>query len=50
METGQVHGVSPTHLQDYLSEFCWRFSRRRFGPELFDRLLWTCIVASPVST
>lgn len=47
---GAHHGVSPTHLQAYLSEFCWRFSRRRFGPELFDRLLWTCIVASPVPT
>ena len=47
---GAHHGVSPTYLQRYLSEFCWRFSRRRFGPELFDRLLWTCIIASPVST
>ena len=47
---GVHHGVTPKNLQGYLSEFCWRFSRRRFGPELFDRLLWTCIVASPVST
>jgi transposase-like protein len=44
---GAHHGVSPAYLQQYLSEFCWRFSRRWSGPELFDRLLYTCIVGSP---
>lgn len=43
MIRGAHHGVSRKHLQPYLSEFCWRFSRRRFGGELFDRLLWACI-------
>lgn len=43
MLRGVHHGVSPGHLQAYLSEFCWRFSRRHFDGELFDRLLWTCI-------
>ena len=46
---GVHHGVSPAYLQQYLSEFCWRFSRRKFAPELFDRLLYTCIVGAPVS-
>ncbi len=43
MLRGVHHGVSPDHLQPYLSEFCWRFSRRHFEGELFDRLLWACI-------
>lgn len=43
MLRGVHHGVSPKHLQPYLSEFCWRFSRRHFEGELFDRLLYACI-------
>lgn len=46
---GVHHGVSPKHLQPYLSEFSWRFSRRRFQNELFDRLLYTCIVGTPLT-
>lgn len=40
---GVQHGVSPPRLQDYLSESCWRFSRRSKGGELFDRLLCSCL-------
>lgn len=40
---GVHHGVSGKHLQAYLSEFCYRFSRRFWEGELFDRLLWACI-------
>jgi transposase-like protein len=40
---GVHHGVTPKNLQGYLSEFCWRFSRRNFNGELFDRLLYACI-------
>jgi len=43
MLRGVHHGVSSDHLQPYLSEFCWRFSRRHFEGELFNRLLWACI-------
>lgn len=43
MIRGIHHGVSQKHLQAYLSEFCWRFSRRQFEGELFDRLLVACI-------
>lgn len=46
---GVHHGVSRKHLQPYLSEFCWRFSRRRFEGELFDRLLYSCITARPLT-
>ena len=49
MIRGTHHGVSPKHLQPYLSEFCWRFSRRQFSGELFDRLLYTCITGSSLS-
>lgn len=47
---GGAHpGVSPAHLQSYLSEFCWRFSRRRFPGELFDRLVYACITGSTLT-
>ncbi len=49
MIRGVHHGVSPRRLQAYLCEFCWRFSRRMFTGELFDRLLWSCIQAQPVT-
>lgn len=49
MIRGVHHGVSPQRLQSYLCEFCWRFSRRMFTGELFDRLLWACIQADPVT-
>lgn len=44
---GTHHGVSPGHLQSYLSEFSWRFSRRFWESELFDRLLWAAISCRP---
>lgn len=46
---GVHHGVSPRRLQEYLSEYCWCFSRRLFPGECFDRLLWCCIRAGPVA-
>ena len=36
---GTYHGTSTKHLQMYLSEFCYRFNRRRFHGDIFDRLL-----------
>ena len=32
------HDVKPQYLQNYLSEFCYKFNRRYFGNALFDRL------------
>ena len=36
---GTYHGTSTKHLQMYLSEFCYRFNRRKMGGTIFDRLL-----------
>jgi transposase-like protein len=33
------HGVKPEFLQEYLNEFCYKFNRRYFGEDLFERLL-----------
>lgn len=49
MIRGTHHGVFSKHLQSYLSEFCYRFSRRWWEPELFDRLLWACICTDTVT-
>ena len=35
---GTYHGLPKDNLQSYLDEFCFRFSRRSFGPALLDRL------------
>ena len=35
---GTYHGLPTEHLQSYLDEFCFRFSRRFFYGRLFDRL------------
>jgi hypothetical protein len=35
------HGVKPEFLQNYLSEFCYKFNRRYFAEAMFDRLLIT---------
>ena len=36
---GTYHGLPKTNLQSYLDEFCFRFSRRSFGPALLERLV-----------
>jgi DNA-directed RNA polymerase subunit RPC12/RpoP len=33
------HDIKPEYLQHYLNEFCYKFNRRYFGENLFDRLL-----------
>ena len=33
------HGLKSEYLQEYLNEFCYKFNRRYFGEDLFDRLL-----------
>ena len=33
------HGIKPEFVQEYLNEFCYKFSRRYFGEDLFDRLV-----------
>ena len=43
---GTYHGLPKMNLQEYLNEFCYRFSRRWFGGALFDRLA-LAMTASP---
>jgi hypothetical protein len=33
------HDIKPEYLQNYLNEFCYKFNRRHFGENLFDRLV-----------
>ena len=33
------HDIKPEYLQSYLNEFCYKFNRRYFGQNLFDRLM-----------
>jgi transposase-like protein len=43
---GVYHGVNPKHLNLYLPEFCYRFNRRFWESQLFDRLLTACLNTS----
>lgn len=45
---GTFHGVSSDYLQEYLDEFCYRFNRRFWEPELPLRLLNACLGHVPV--
>ena len=45
---GTYHGLPKKNLQAYLNEFCYRFSRRKFGADLFERLA-IAMSASPVA-
>jgi hypothetical protein len=36
---GLHHQVKDAYMQNYLSEFCYKFNRRYFGEKLFDRLV-----------
>lgn len=40
---GAHRGVSQKHLQAYLTEVCYRFNRRFWERELFDRLVKACV-------
>lgn len=45
---GTFHGVSSNYLQEYLDEFCYRFNRRFWEPQLPLRLLNACLVHAPI--
>jgi transposase-like protein len=40
---GTFHGIGKKHLQAYLDEFCYRFNRRNWELQLFDRLVTACV-------
>lgn len=46
---GAHRGVSEKHLQAYLSEVCYRFNRRFWERELFDRLVQACILTDTLT-
>ena len=46
---GTFHGVSKKHLQAYLDEFCYRFNRRWWENQLFDRLVTACATSRGIA-
>lgn len=46
--TGTFHGLDEKHLQRYLDEFCYRFNRRFFVSELFNRIVNSCITSQKI--
>jgi len=46
---GTFHGLKEKHLQRYLNEFCYRFNRRKFTLQIFNRSLFSCILAPKIS-
>lgn len=40
---GLHHHVKDNYMQNYLSEFCYKFNRRYFGEALFERLVVTAL-------
>lgn len=43
------HGVFPKYRKAYLAEFAYRFNRRYWPDQAFDRLLYACVHAKPAS-
>lgn len=46
---GTYHGLDKKHLQRYFDEFAYRFNRRRYAPQLFNRLLLACTATTTVT-
>ena len=46
---GTYHGLDKKHLQRYFDEFCWRFNRRRFSNQFFNRLLEACASTTAIT-
>ena len=46
---GVYHGVSDKHLPRYLAEFCYRFNRRFWEPQMFNRMVTACLNAQTVT-
>lgn len=43
------HGVHPKYRRAYLAAFAYRFNRRHWRSQAFDRLLFACITAHPIT-
>jgi len=46
---GTFHGIGKKHLQQYLDEFCYRFNRRKWEGQIFDRLVTACANSKPIT-
>jgi transposase-like protein len=46
---GTYHGLGGKHLQSYLDKFCYRFNRRSFSGEIFNRVLNSCLLSRRLS-
>jgi hypothetical protein len=46
---GIHHGVSPKQLPRYLAEFCYRFNRRFWEPQMFNRMLHACLNSNTIT-
>lgn len=46
---GTYHGLDSKHLQAYFNEYCYRFNRRWFKGQLFNRLLNACIGTTTIT-
>jgi len=46
---GVQHGVSSKHLSRYLAEFCYRFNRRFWESQMFNRILNACLLTSTIT-
>jgi transposase-like protein/Zn ribbon nucleic-acid-binding protein len=46
---GTYHGACKEHFQRYLDEFCYRFNRRFWEGQLFNRLLTACASCNPIT-
>ena len=46
---GTFHGIDKKHLQEYLHEFCYRFNRRFWEDQLFDRLVTACAYSKTIT-
>jgi len=46
---GSHKGISTKHLQRYLSEVCYRFNRRFWNRQAFQRLLMACVSTSTIT-
>jgi transposase-like protein len=47
---GIHHGVSCKHLPRYLGEFCYRFNRRFWEPQMFNRILHACLNSTTITS
>jgi transposase-like protein len=43
------HGISPKNLPRYLAECCYRFNRRFWEPQMFNRMLHACVNTSSIT-